>query len=135
MVVSTVEVRSHSVSTVEPLPAPVPSAAEDPDSAATLAARVESYRLKGMTLAALSEVQLVAGDATVASTANEAFELTRPVHYARDGADLYSKTDKAKSAVDRFIALAAAEIQSVPIHNRNRQVSQAEPSMLDVQAS
>ena len=94
---------------------------EDASSAATLAARFESCRLKGVALAALSEVQLVAGDPAVVAAANNAFELTRPVHYARDGANLDSRTEEAKSAVDRFIALAVAEIQSsrIPDHIAN----------------
>lgn len=85
---------------------------EDPDSEMTLAARVESYQLKGVALAALSQVQLVADDPALVFTASRAFELTRPVHYARDSADLEERSDQAKEAVNSFIALAAAEVQS-----------------------
>jgi hypothetical protein len=97
---------------------------EDPDSEMTLAARVESYRLRGMALAALSQVQLVAADPALIVTANRAYELTRPVHYAQDPADLDERSDRAREAVDSFIALAAAEVQSaagVAPHRRPRQ--------------
>jgi hypothetical protein len=95
--------------------------AEDPDSEMTLAARVESYRLKGVAHTALSQVQLVASDQELVITANRAFELTRPVHYAQDGADLDRRSNLATEAVDNFIALAAAEVQSaaaVGLHHR-----------------
>ena len=59
--------------------------ADDPGSEMTLAARAESYRLKGLAHTALSQVQLVASDQALVIAANEAFELTRPVHYAREG--------------------------------------------------
>ncbi len=56
---------------------------EDPDSAATLAARVDSYRLRGVAQTALAQLQLVASEPALVAAANEAFELTRaaaPVH-------------------------------------------------------
>jgi hypothetical protein len=40
--------------------------------------------------------------------------LTRPAHYARDGADLDERSNRAKEAVDSLIALAAADVQSAP---------------------
>ena len=108
---------------------------EDPDSEMTLTARVESYRLRGIALAALSQVQLVAGDPALVVTANRAYELTRPVHYAQDPADLDERSDRAREAVDSFIALASAEVQSaagVAPHRRPRQgtgmTSQENPS-------
>lgn len=55
---------------------------EDLDGAATLAARIESYRLKSVAQALLARVQLVAGDQAVVAAAVNAFELTRPIHYA-----------------------------------------------------
>lgn len=69
---------------------------EDPDGAATLAARVESYRLRGAAETTLSQVRLVASGDAMVRAANEAYELTRPVHYAEDGADLDSRTNKAR---------------------------------------
>jgi hypothetical protein len=87
---------------------------EDPKGEVTLAARIESYRLRGIAETALSRVRLVASDPALVSAAKEAYELTRPVHYAQDSADLDSRTEKAKEAVDRFVALAAAEFQSAP---------------------
>jgi hypothetical protein len=88
---------------------------EDPDSELTLAARVESYRLKGIALAALSQVQLVACDPALVVAANRAFDVTRPVHYARDSADLGERSERAKKAINSFIALAAAEVQSAAV--------------------
>jgi hypothetical protein len=88
---------------------------DDPDSAETLAARVESYRLKGVTQAVLSQIQLVASNPEVVTAATSAFQLTRPVHYAQDGTDLRSKVKTAKEAVDVFTALAAAEVQSTRV--------------------
>ncbi len=93
---------------------------EDPHSAATRAASVESYRLRGVAESALFQVRLVAGDPALVTAANEAYELTHPVHYARDSADLDSRTERAKKAVDRFVALAAAEVQSARIAGRDR---------------
>jgi hypothetical protein len=66
----------------------------------------------------------VADDPALVVTANRAFELTRPVHYAQDSADLEERSDRASEAVDSFIALAAAEVQSaagVAPHRRPRQ--------------
>lgn len=93
---------------------------EDPEGATTLAARIESYRLKGVAQALLAQVQLVAGDPAAVAVAVSAFELTRKVHYAEDGADLRSRVNTARESVDSFTALAAAEIQStrVPGHDR-----------------
>lgn len=99
---------------------------EDPSSAATLAARVESYRLKAVAEAALSQVRLVAGDPSVVNAANHAFELTRPVHYAQESADLDLRTKSATSAIDNFIALAAAEIQSASIRDPDRRPSRGD---------
>ena len=93
---------------------------EDPNSAITLGARVESYRLKGVALAALSRVQLVAGDPAVVTAADNAFQLTRPIHYAQESDDLRARDERAEEAVNRFITLAAAEIQYIPITGRNR---------------
>jgi len=63
---------------------------------------------------ALSEVELVAGDPEVVAVAKTALEVSRRVHYAEDGDDLTFKSNAAEDAVRRFIALAAAEIQSIP---------------------
>ena len=56
---------------------------EDPDSEMTLAARVESYRLKDVARTALSQVQLVASEQELVTGANRASELTRSVHTPR----------------------------------------------------
>jgi hypothetical protein len=93
---------------------------EDSDSAATLAARVESYRLRGVAQTALSQVQLVAGDPALVTAANEAYELTRPVHHAEDSAKLDSRSESAKKSADRFVTLAAAELQPDPLAGRSR---------------
>lgn len=108
---------------------------EDPDSAETFAARVESYRLKGVAQAVLSQVQLVAGSPAVVTAANDAFELTRPVHYAQDSTDLRSRTGTAKKAVNSFVALAAAEIQSSPMTSRNHRTTTVDQSGIDTSAA
>lgn len=92
---------------------------EDPDSAATKEARDESYRLRGVALGALSRVQLVASDPALDTAATEAYELTHPVHYAQDQTDLDARTESAQQAVDRFIAVARAEVQSAPTAGRS----------------
>ena len=93
---------------------------EHPDNAMTLTARVEAYRLSGVVQTALSKVQLVAIDPALITAADEAYELTRPLHDAQDSAEVDTRSDKAKEAVDRFVALAAAELQSAPIPGRSR---------------
>lgn len=89
------------------------------------AARIESYRLKGVAQAALSRVQLVAGDRALAIAADQAFELTRPVHDAQNRSELEEKAARAKQAVNSFIALAAADVQSADLgpDYRARQVT------------
>jgi hypothetical protein len=94
-----------------------------PDSAATLAARVESCRLRGVAQTALPQVQLAASDPALVTAANEAYELTRPIHYAQDLADLDSRSRSAKKVVHRFMALSAAELQSDPVADRNRRAT------------
>ena len=96
---------------------------EDPDDAATFAARVESYRLKGVARAVLSQVRLVTSDSAVVSAAIGAFELTRPIHSAEDSTDLRSRTKAAEEAVDAFLTLAAGEVQSAPVIGRGRRSS------------
>jgi hypothetical protein len=85
---------------------------EDPDSATTMAARVESYRLKGVALTALSHVQLVADNQALVAAADGAFEVTRVVHYAEKRAELDAQTGRAAAALQNFIALASAEAQA-----------------------
>ena len=94
--------------------------------AAALAARVESYRLKGVAQAALAQVQLVAGELVLVAAANEAFKLTRPIHYAQDSADLDARIKQAEKAVNRFVTLAATELQSVRIGGRDRRSAAAD---------
>jgi len=89
---------------------------EDPDSPMTLAARVESYRLKGVAQTALFQVRLVASDPALIDAASKAFELTRPIHYAQDSAGLRARTDKANKAIDYFVVLGAAEVQTARGH-------------------
>jgi hypothetical protein len=104
---------------------------EDPDSGVTLAARIESYRLKGAARAVLSQVRLITSNPDTVAAAMSAFELTRPIHYAEDGADLRSRTKAAEGAVDAFIALAAREVQLTPVTDRDRQVSTRDRPSLD----
>jgi hypothetical protein len=94
----------------------------DPDSEAIVAARAESYRLKGVAEAVLSQVRLVASNPGVVTAAISAFELTRPVHYAQESTDLSSRIKEAENASDVFVALAAAEIQSIPVTGPGRRL-------------
>lgn len=85
---------------------------EDPRSEAALAARVESYRLRGLAQAAFSQVQLVARNAELVAAASEAWDLSHLVHRAEDRAELDARADRVKDTVERFTALAAAEVQA-----------------------
>ena len=93
---------------------------EDPDSGFTFEARVESYRLKGIARAVLSQVRLVTSDPAIVNAAMDAFEVTRHIHYAENGADLRSRSKAAEEAIEVFIALAAGEVQSAPMITRGR---------------
>jgi len=102
------------------------------------AARIESYRLKGIAQAALSRVQLVASSQALVIAADQAFELTRPIHSARDETDLEERKDQAMKAVNSFIALAATDVQSAALgpHYRAHQItsglaSQGNPQLND----
>lgn len=65
------------------------------------------------------------------AAAISAFELTRPIHYAEDGADLRSRSKVAEGAVDTFIALAASEVQFTSGVGRDRQISTKDRPSLD----
>lgn len=103
---------------------------EDANSTMTLSARVESYRLKGVAQTALFQVRLVASDPALMDAAGKAFDLTRPIHYSRDSTDLKTRTGQANKAIDYFVALAAAEVQSAGGH-----VSASAPSDSQVGSS
>ena len=96
---------------------------EDPDSEATFAAAVESYRLKGVARGVLAQIRLVTSDPAIVADAISAFELTRPIHYAQDSTDQRSRTNVAEQAIEAFAALAASEVQSAPLITRGRRTT------------
>lgn len=81
-------------------------------SSAVNAAQAESYRRRGVAQTALSQVQLVSSDQIILDAAGEAFEATRPVHYADDLRELTTRSDAAKAALDALVRLAAGEVQA-----------------------
>jgi hypothetical protein len=100
--------------------------AKDPDSAMTLAARFDSYRLKGVAQTALLQVRFVASYPELADAAGEAFESARKIRDAQDKKGLIANTDKANEHIDHFVALAAADVRSAKSHA-------PEPALSDIQ--
>lgn len=90
---------------------------EAPGSSVALDARVESYRLDGVALHALSQVQLVAADPTLVDTAEQAYELTSALSKASTEDDLDASTKPAKAKLQKFIELASRDVQTVPRRN------------------
>lgn len=90
------------------------------DSEAVITARAESYRLRGVALAALSRVRLVVTGAGLAAAAEDALEETRHLHAASGKDDLETRDKRAEAAVGQFTALAAAEVQDDAVDRRRR---------------
>jgi hypothetical protein len=86
---------------------------DDPDGPIAAAAKAESFRLRGAALTSLAQVRLVAGDPDVVAAASVARGLSQKVRQG-DKAGLDSRLDKAREALDAFVALAAAEVQAFP---------------------
>ncbi|MBO0801599.1 MAG: hypothetical protein J2P25_00775 [Nocardiopsaceae bacterium] len=82
------------------------------DSEAAITARAESFRLKSIAQAALSQVRLVAESAELTAAAEDAWEETRCLHAANDQGDLSARNKRSAAAVDRFTTLASAEVQA-----------------------
>jgi hypothetical protein len=91
---------------------------EDPDSAIAFNARIESYRLKGVALQALLQVQLVANDSALANLAKEAYERTTVLHRASTEAGLDVAGKETKEILENFIALGSHDVKSALHKNR-----------------
>src|SRR5262249_43999780 len=89
---------------------------EDPGSPSTLAASVDSYRARGVARAALSQLQLVAGDQALWMP-RRARVGPRFGHYIthRAGKGHDASSDDAEAAADAFIALAAVQVRATAL--------------------
>lgn len=90
------------------------------DSEAAIMVRAESYRLRGVALAALAKVKLVVNGPELAAAAEDALEETRHLHDASDQGDLETRDRRAEAAVERFTALAATEVQDDALDRRRK---------------
>lgn len=93
---------------------------EDPAGAAAAAARAESYRLRGVVMSALAQVQLVARDPGLTAAAAAALDVTRRVHDAEDSAARVALETASLKSQDAFVALASAEVQAPPAASSRR---------------
>jgi hypothetical protein len=91
---------------------------KNPQSEVTQEAHDESYRLTGVALGALAQVQLVASDPAVVA-GERGLRTHAPCSHAQDQTGLNVRSESAQQAVDRFVALAKAEVLSAPITGRN----------------
>lgn len=87
---------------------------EDAESRACFDARQESYRLRGVALHALFRVQLITDNETLFTEAQRTYELTTGVHKAGDSAELAALGGGARNALERFVSLAASDVQRDP---------------------
>ncbi|MGP4111504.1 hypothetical protein ACTWP5_11365 [Streptomyces sp. 4N509B] len=85
--------------------------AEDPDGSACFEARLEAYRLRGVALHALFRVQLIASSQALFDAAQLAYELTSGAHKASSHAELGELANRARQALERFIAMASSDIR------------------------
>jgi len=91
---------------------------EVPGSDSAFSARIESYKLKGVALQALLQVQLVANDPVLVTEAKKAYDLTTVLHRAATDPDLDTAGNEAREVIERFIALASRDVQSAPSRNK-----------------
>jgi hypothetical protein len=84
---------------------------EDPQGAPFISARDESYQLRAKATAAMCRVQLVGGDATVSRLAESALDATTDVHMATDEDDRAKRGEKARVALQDFLAVATSHIR------------------------
>lgn len=81
--------------------------AEDPDSAAYVAARDEAHRLRTACRQALYRVRLLTDDQEVVRAAELAYHRTREVSYAGERAERDARDAAAREAIEAFVARAA----------------------------
>jgi hypothetical protein len=87
---------------------------EDPVGPGAAAARAESYRLGGIALAALAQVELISDDPGLKEAAGEALAITRRFRTAEHWADVAALQEAEASAREAFVALPAAAVQAPP---------------------
>ncbi|WP_189039400.1 hypothetical protein [Streptomyces daqingensis] len=84
---------------------------EDWDSPAALAARTESYRRRTVAWQALAHVRLLFNDVDLLHDAQTAFDCAGDMHRAVDKADLESRDDMARTAIDKYLEVAAHHVR------------------------
>jgi hypothetical protein len=87
-------------------------AQEGPGSAEATAARVESYRLRGVARQELFRVRLVARAPDVVRLGEEALDLVSTIHKAHDEQECHRRGDAARQAVEAFVQAAGKQITS-----------------------
>ena len=85
----------------------------NPDSPEALDARLESYRLRSISLHAMYRVQLVAADQALREAARDIYERTTLIHKADSEAKLDRGIEEARGKLASFMILAAQDIQSM----------------------
>jgi hypothetical protein len=84
---------------------------EDPQGAPFISARDESYQLRARATAAMCRVQLAGADATLSQLAERALNATTEVHTANDEDDRARRGEKARVALQDFLAAAASHVR------------------------
>jgi hypothetical protein len=85
----------------------------NPDSPEALDARLESYRLRSISLHAMYRVQLVAADQALRGTVRDIYERMTLIHKADSEAELDMGIEEARGKLAGFMILAAQDIQSM----------------------
>ena len=84
---------------------------EDPVGVPFISARDESYQLRAKATAAMCRVQLVGGDTELGQLAERALNITTEVHKAADEEDRETRGEKARLAVQDFLAGASSHVR------------------------
>jgi hypothetical protein len=84
---------------------------EDPQGIAFIAARDESYQLRGKATAAMCRVQLVSGDLTLSDLADKALNATTEIHTALDEDERTRRGEKARLTLQAFLTAATRHIR------------------------
>jgi hypothetical protein len=81
-----------------------------PGSPEFVLARDESYQLRASATAELCRVHLVCGSLDLSQLAQAAFDATTEVHLAQDEQDRAGRGEKARLALEHFLATASAHV-------------------------
>ncbi|MDT0309950.1 hypothetical protein RM780_23780 [Streptomyces sp. DSM 44917] len=84
---------------------------EDRHGPEYFAARVEAHRLRAVARQALYRVKLLTSDGEVIAAAEEALERARDITRAAEEAAWRVANDRAKAAIDAFVAAAAPRVR------------------------